>query len=97
MLKVTFLCGFDPAVKTLAPLPAILYEEKSTQALVSAARTVLQLPDVLRSYCMSACPMCLQRRCLNANEVTDVSRTKLNFGTFRCTDVTVLHERDSVK
>ena len=30
VLKVTFLWGFDPAVKTLAPLPAILCEAKST-------------------------------------------------------------------
>ena len=38
---VTLLCGFDPAMKTLAPLPAILSEARIDGPLVAAAVTLL--------------------------------------------------------
>ena len=66
VLTVTFLCGLDPAVNTLAPLPAIRYQAKFTQPLKAADGDSLQFVvayEELDSCAVSPSAKRQHRRC----------------------------------
>ena len=67
VFTVTFLCGFDPAVKTLVPLPAIRCEATFTQPLTAAGTEYLEVAIVCQNEnpcVVGVCAKFQDRTCL---------------------------------